>query len=133
MATIKTNKSSEIKLDYLRGMELERISGKYGVSINTLKSRIRRGNWKQEKELIQEEVKHRVIEELIADGKKLLLHAQEEWHQASVKMYQELVDKVKHSTDVDELNHLLVHFMTFCEMNKLIYQPENPEAVYLIR
>ena len=133
MATKKNKKSSEIKLDYLRGMELERISGKYGVSINTLKSRIRRGNWKQEKELIQEEVKRRVIEEVVAEGKKLLLHAQEEWYQASVKMYQELVDKVKNYTDIDELNLLLVHFMTFCEMNKLVYQPENPETVYIVR
>ncbi|MBN1495500.1 MAG: hypothetical protein JXA07_01950 [Spirochaetes bacterium] len=133
MARIKIQKWSEIEMDYLKGMDLEQISGKYGVSINTLKSRIRRGNWKQKKELLKEEVKRGIIEEMIQEGKQPLLVAQEEWRQASLKMYQELIDKVKESNEIEEINTLLIQFMTFCKMNEVVYQPENPEAVYVVR
>ena len=123
----------EVKADYLSYMGLDEISRKYNVSINTLKSKIRRGNWKQERDFLNEEVKRRILDEMVAEGKKLLLKAQEEWHQASLKMYEELVDKVKHCNDVDKLNLLLSQFMAFCKMNELIYQPENPEAVFIFQ
>lgn len=121
-----------IMADYLNGMGPGELSGKHGVSKNTLKSRIRRGGWKRERELMYEEARSRALEEVIRKGRASLEKAQEEWRQASLRIYRELVEKVRQGNDVEELNSLIVYFMTFCTMNELIYRPESPESVYRV-
>ena len=122
----------EIKADYLTGMGRDELSRRHGVSKNTLKSRIRRGNWKRERELLYDEARNRVLESVIHEGRASLEKAREEWRRASLSIYRELVEKVRQSNDVAELNSLIVYFMTFCTMNEMIYRPENPEPVYRV-
>ncbi|MBG0296072.1 helix-turn-helix domain-containing protein, partial [Clostridioides difficile] len=39
----------KVKQDYLKGMKQKEISAKYDISLNTLKSWIKRYNWSSEK------------------------------------------------------------------------------------
>jgi uncharacterized protein YjcR len=122
----------EIKADYLSYVGLVEISTKYNVPINTLKSRIRRGHWKKEREMIEEEVVQGRIIARIEDEKKIYQKLHKEWYATSVKIYQELVDKVKQCNDLDGLNLLLAQFMSFCKMNELVLNPEHPDHMKII-
>ncbi len=127
MAQRKISKWAEIKADYLRYLCLDEISRKHNVSINTLKSRIRSGKWKQERNLMDKVVISRSLESSVEEEKNLYLKIQKEWYDASVKMYQELIAKVKDCNDVNKLHQILTQFMTFCEMNGLVLNPEHPD------
>lgn len=117
----------EIKEDYMNHMPLKEICNKHDIAYNSLHSHIHRKKWRQERELMDQElfsVSH-IIK--LEEEKEKIKKIREKRYECCVKIYQGLADEIDRCLkynpgNIDRLTELMKMFMEFSSKHEKLIQ-----------
>lgn len=96
-----------IKADYLAGMSLDQISKKYGISIETLRTKIKRGKWAEEKKQLEAEALLRVKDAYVDSLVEHQVRARDRYVKYYIDASRKIMELIERSQDARQMVMLM--------------------------
>ncbi len=118
MSQKKNIKWVEIKEEYMNHMLLSEICNKHNIAYNSLHSHIHRKKWRQERELMDQELFHALLKIKHDEQKEMIKKICEKQQECCLKLYQGLTEEIERCIkynpgNIDKLTELMKMLIEF--------------------